>query len=65
MPHTVLEIPKNYEPDKAIENGDIVNVHGEVTNLGRLKSFIDNTKNGKEDVIRITSYTIECFRHSL
>lgn len=54
-----LKVPLKYNADAAIKNGDIVNLHGEITNIDRFKAFIKNIDSGKTDLIRITSYTVE------
>ncbi|MEH7074235.1 DUF4362 domain-containing protein [Neobacillus drentensis] len=52
--------PKSpYPSEKAIKNGDIVNVHGEITNVDRFNQFIKNVNQKVEDKVRITSYTTE------
>ena len=48
-----------YTVEEAIENGDIVNVHGDITNYKKLEEFILNINNKIEDEIRIVEYTIE------
>ncbi|WP_236690836.1 DUF4362 domain-containing protein [Lysinibacillus xylanilyticus] len=50
---------KSYSSEEAIENGDVVNLHGEISNLDRFESFIENVEKGAKDEIRITMYTIE------
>ncbi|NRD78511.1 DUF4362 domain-containing protein [Bacillus sp. BRMEA1] len=50
---------KSYQPETAIENGDIVNLHGKISNLDKFKNFIKNVKSGNKDKIRITMYTDE------
>jgi hypothetical protein len=50
---------KPYYPAEAIKNGDIVNDHGEISNLDKFKQFMKNVNNGVKDKIRITSYTTE------
>lgn len=50
---------KSYSSEEAIENGDVVNIHGKISNLDRFESFIENVENGAKDEIRITMYTIE------
>ncbi|MBA2875780.1 MULTISPECIES: DUF4362 domain-containing protein [Anoxybacillaceae] len=44
-----------YEPSK----DDIVNKHGDITNLGKFMQFVENVNRGKEDKIRIVAYTVE------
>jgi hypothetical protein len=50
---------KPYLPEKAIKNGDIVNVHGKISNLEKFLQFVKNVNNGVKDKVRITSYTTE------
>lgn len=38
---------------------DIVDSHGEITNLEKFKTFIKNVNEDKEDKIRVVRYTIE------
>jgi hypothetical protein len=49
----------SYSHKEAIKNGDVVDLHGNITNLDKLEQFITNSKIGKEDELRITRYTIE------
>ena len=49
----------SYSPEEAIENGDVVNLHGEISNLQRFETFIEKVKHDAEDEIRITIYTVE------
>jgi hypothetical protein len=49
----------NYSLEQAIKNGDVVNLHGKISNLEKLDSFVDHYAKGKPDQIRITMYTVE------
>jgi hypothetical protein len=49
----------NYPPELAVKNGDVVNLHGKVSNLERFNLFVSHFENGRSDHIRITMYTIE------
>ncbi|MHC1683071.1 MAG: DUF4362 domain-containing protein [Clostridiaceae bacterium] len=41
-------------------NGDVVAVHGEITNLDKLENFKNNVHNGEKDKVTVTTYyTIE------
>lgn len=53
------DLPKNYPPDTAKANGDIVSVHGKADNVQRLDEFLENIKAQVDDRVRITQYTIE------
>lgn len=50
---------KPYNSKAAIENDDIVNIHGKITNLERFYNFIKNVDSRTKDKIRITMYTVE------
>ena len=50
---------KPYHSEEAIKNGDIVNFHGEISNIDRFEQFLENLKNDTKDEIRMTSYTEE------
>ncbi|MEK5232462.1 DUF4362 domain-containing protein [Lysinibacillus sp. FSL K6-0232] len=45
--------------EEALANGDVVNLHGKISNLEKFTSFIENIQKGAKDAIRITTYTIE------
>ncbi|MFC3801150.1 DUF4362 domain-containing protein [Cohnella sp. GCM10012308] len=48
-----------YEVEQAVENGDVVNVHGKMYNLDKWKLFLANLETGVANQVRITQYTIE------
>ena len=54
---TYPQIPYSYE--EAIEKGDVVDMHGEVSNVENFTSFIEHVEQQTEDEIRITIYTVE------
>ncbi|GIQ70409.1 DUF4362 domain-containing protein [Xylanibacillus composti] len=45
--------------DEEERRGEIVDVHGNITNAERLDEFLSHINSGVEDRIRITTYTIE------
>ncbi|MFD0673313.1 DUF4362 domain-containing protein [Cohnella sp. GCM10027633] len=49
----------NYSPEQAEANGDVVDVHGSLSNSVRLKQFADNVKNGVADIVHVTRYSVE------
>ncbi|MFC5472286.1 DUF4362 domain-containing protein [Cohnella suwonensis] len=49
--------PYNYET--AVDHGDIVDLHGKITNTKRLEEFNQNILQNNKDKIRITRITIE------
>lgn len=38
---------------------DIVNMHGDITNINRFFTFLENVEQGQKDKIRVVSYTEE------
>lgn len=53
------EPTKPYRYEQAIKNGDVVNLHGKISNWERWEQFIKNVDQQKADQVRITSYTTE------
>ncbi|MCM3611043.1 DUF4362 domain-containing protein [Planococcus sp. MERTA32b] len=59
-PAVAVDNPENpYPPEEAIENGDVVDIFGEITNLDKFREFTKNFDAGVTDEIRITFYTVE------
>lgn len=52
-------INKEYPSSLAIENGDYVNIHGDIYNEQKMTDFIENVQNKKQDKIRTVVYTVE------
>lgn len=50
---------KAYSPQQAIANGDVVDVHGQVTNLEKLENFMIAVDKGTASKLKITTYTTE------
>lgn len=55
----IQELPKEYMPDIAIENGDYVNFHGEISNENVMNDFLEKVDKNEEAYIRTVQYTIE------
>ncbi|OXS76322.1 hypothetical protein B1B04_04915 [Lysinibacillus sp. KCTC 33748] len=55
----INNLKKSSHPEEAMKNGDVVNVHGKISNLDKFENFIKNAKKGVKDDVRITMYTIE------
>jgi len=53
------EVTKPYRSEQAIQNGDVVNLHGKYSNMEKWHRFLKNVEQNKEDKVRITQYTIE------
>lgn len=51
--------PDQYPPDVALENGDVVDIHGSITNIEKLDRFMENFNANGTDQLRIVRYTIE------
>jgi hypothetical protein len=49
----------NNNPDYEPESGDIVDKHGNISNLDNFNMFVDHIKQGEKDKIRIVHYTKE------
>lgn len=59
-PQTALpEITDPYTFEQAKQNGDVVNLHGQVTNQERWEQFMDQVHARQQDQVRVTIYTIE------
>lgn len=46
-------------PDYIQDPGDVVDMHGDITNLEKFYTFVEHVEQGKKDKIRIVSYTTE------
>ncbi|MEK3913500.1 DUF4362 domain-containing protein [Paenibacillus sp. FSL H7-0331] len=53
------KVTKPYRAEKAIQNGDVVNVHGKFTNLDKWHQFMEGVTTNQAGKVRITQYTIE------
>jgi len=56
---SIDDIPKNYLPSEAIENGDYVNLHGIISNENVMIDFLEKVDKNEEAFIRTVLYTIE------
>lgn len=52
-------LPAKYSSDEAVKNGDVVILHNDVKNVGKLTEFIQKTALGVPAMLRITQYTVE------
>jgi hypothetical protein len=53
------KVSKPYHSENAIQNGDVVNIHGKYANMDKWNKFIKNVESNKPDKVRITQYSIE------
>jgi hypothetical protein len=49
----------SYDLEKSIEQGDVVNVHGQIYNYVVFETFLENVNKKEPDEIRIVNYTVE------
>jgi len=49
----------SYDSEKAVLNGDVVNMHGPVFNYPVFESFLDNMEKKEAATVRIANYTLE------
>ncbi|WP_078549201.1 DUF4362 domain-containing protein [Litchfieldia alkalitelluris] len=50
---------QNNIPEYVQSPEDVVNMHGDITNIDKFFAFIENVKQGFEDKIRVVTYTEE------
>lgn len=49
----------SYDSEKAVKNGDVINMHGPVYNFPRFERFLDNIEAKEAASVRIANYTLE------
>lgn len=49
----------SYDSEKAVKNGDVINMNGPVYNFPNFELFLDSIESDKRDSIRIANYTLE------
>ncbi|MDN4608489.1 DUF4362 domain-containing protein [Sporosarcina highlanderae] len=49
----------SYDSEKAVKNGDVINMHGPIYNFARFEEFLDVVKEGNIADVRITNYAID------
>ncbi|WP_203248786.1 DUF4362 domain-containing protein [Sporosarcina beigongshangi] len=55
----VLVSACSYDSEKAVKNGDVINMNGPVYNFPSFELFLDSVERDKPDSIRIANYTLE------
>ena len=55
----ILSVACSYDSEKAILNGDVVNMHGPVYNFDRFETFLEQINTAKTATVRISNYTLE------
>ena len=49
----------SYNSEKAVLNGDVVNMHGPIYNYPVFESFLESMELKEADAVRIANYTLE------
>ncbi|MFC5602791.1 DUF4362 domain-containing protein [Sporosarcina koreensis] len=49
----------SYDSEKAVKNGDVINMHGPVFNFDRFTQFLDRVEAKETASVRITNYTLD------
>ncbi len=55
----VLSSACSYDSEKAVLNGDVVNMHGPVYNYPVFESFLESMEMKEAATVRIANYTLE------
>lgn len=55
----LAEVPEDYPFETAVERGDVVNLHGELTNTEAYEKFKSTLEKGEPTFMRFVAYTIE------
>lgn len=48
-----------YDSEKAVKNGDVINMHGPIYNFAGFEEFLERVEVGDKASVRITNYTLE------
>jgi hypothetical protein len=49
----------SYDSEKAVKNGDVINMNGPIFNFDRFEQFMDSVEASEAASVRITNYTLE------
>lgn len=55
----LAEVPEDYSFETAVERGDVVNLHGELTNTEAYEKFKTTLEKGEPTFMRFVAFTIE------
>jgi len=55
----VLSSACSYDSEKAVLNGDVVNMHGPVYNYPKFETFLESMERKEAAIVRIANYTLE------
>lgn len=55
----LAEVPEDYPFETAVERGDVVNLHGELTNTEAYEKFKSTLEKGEPTFMRFVAFTIE------
>ena len=56
---TILSSACSYDSEKAVLNGDVVNMHGPVYNYPEFETFLESLEMKEAATVRIANYTLE------
>ncbi|MCM3711998.1 DUF4362 domain-containing protein [Sporosarcina luteola] len=49
----------SYDSEKAVKNGDVINMNGPIFNFDRFQDFLESVEEDEAASVRITNYTLE------
>lgn len=49
----------SYDSEKAVKNGDVINMNGPIFNFDRFEQFLESVKADEAAFVRIANYTLE------
>lgn len=49
----------SYDSEKAVKNGDVINMNGPIFNFDRFQHFLESVEGDEAASVRITNYTLE------
>lgn len=56
---TCLLAACSYDSEKAVKNGDVINMNGPIFNFDRFEQFLDSVEEKASAAVRITNYSLE------
>ncbi|WP_339253671.1 DUF4362 domain-containing protein [Sporosarcina sp. FSL W8-0480] len=48
-----------YDSERAVKNGDVINMHGPIYNFARFEEFLESVEAGEKATVRITNYALD------
>ncbi|MCM3745192.1 DUF4362 domain-containing protein [Sporosarcina luteola] len=59
LPLVCLVAACSYDSEKAVKNGDVINMNGPIFNFDRFQHFLESVEEDEVASVRITNYTLE------